>query len=77
MLLKPTIFGLLGVSLLISRSFEDGALYDGPRQVRRDYVATVIAGGSGMNKRLLVNGVGITPEYAAGSRRRATGFARV
>jgi spermidine synthase len=55
-----TIIGLLGVSLLISRSFEDGALYDGPRQVRRDYVATVIAGGSGMNKRLLVNGIGIT-----------------
>jgi len=55
-----TIVGLLAGSLLISRSFEDGALYDGPRQVKRDHVATVIAGGSDMNKRLLVNGVGIT-----------------
>jgi len=52
--------GLLGVSILISRGFEDDAFHDGPRQVRRDHVATVIAGGRDMNKRLLVNGVGIT-----------------
>jgi spermidine synthase len=52
--------GLLGVSILISRSFEDGASYNGPRQVRRDHVATVIAAGSGMEKQLLVNGIGIT-----------------
>jgi spermidine synthase/MFS family permease len=55
-----TAIGLLGVSILISRSFEDGASYNGPRQVRRDHVATVIAAGSGMDKQLLVNGVGIT-----------------
>src|SRR5438094_46528 len=48
------------VSILISRGFEDDAFHDGPRQVRRDHVATVIAGGRDMNKRLLVNGVGIT-----------------
>jgi spermidine synthase len=55
-----TAIALLGVSILISRSFEDGASYNGPRQVRRDHVATVIAAGSGMDKTLLVNGVGIT-----------------
>jgi len=52
--------GLLGVSILISRSFEDGAFDTGPRQVRRDHVATVIAAGAGMDKQLLVNGIGIT-----------------
>jgi spermidine synthase len=52
--------GLLGVSILISRSFEDGAFDTGPRQVRRDHVATVIAAGTGMDKQLLVNGIGIT-----------------
>ena len=54
-----TTIGLLGVAILIGRSFED-ALYNGPQQVRRDHVATVIATGSGMDKHLLVNGVGIT-----------------
>ena len=34
-------------------------LYPGA-QVRRDHTATVIAAGEGMNKRLLVNGMGIT-----------------
>ena len=31
-----------------------------PREVRRDYTATVVATGTGMNRQLLVNGVGIT-----------------
>ena len=31
------------------------------RKVLRDSTATVIATGTGMDKRLLVNGVGITP----------------
>ena len=31
-----------------------------PREVRRDYAATVVATGTGMNRQLLVNGVGIT-----------------
>jgi spermidine synthase len=52
--------GLLGVSILISRSFEDGTSDNGPHQIRRDHVATVIAAGRGMDKSLLVNGVGIT-----------------
>jgi predicted membrane-bound spermidine synthase len=55
-----TSIGLLAMSILISRSFEDGAFYQGPQQVRRDHVATVIAAGTGMDKRLLVNGIGIT-----------------
>jgi spermidine synthase len=59
-IMLATAIGLLGVSILISRSFEDGAFYDGPYQVRRDHVATVIAAGSGMDKVLLVNGIGIT-----------------
>jgi predicted membrane-bound spermidine synthase len=52
--------GLLGVSILISRSFEDGDFYSGPQQIKRDHVATVIAAGSGMEKNLFVNGIGIT-----------------
>jgi spermidine synthase len=52
--------GLLGVSILISRRFEDGDIYTSPQQVRRDHVATVIAAGTGMDKQLLVNGIGIT-----------------
>src|SRR5215471_20931726 len=55
-----TAIGLLGVSILVSRGFEDSAFYNGPQQVRRDHVATVIAAGSGMDKQLLVNGIGIT-----------------
>jgi predicted membrane-bound spermidine synthase len=31
-----------------------------PREVRRDYTATIVATGTGMNRQLLVNGVGIT-----------------
>jgi hypothetical protein len=55
-----TAIALLAVSILISRSLEDGASYNGPHQVGRDYMATVIAAGRGMDKNLLVNGVGIT-----------------
>jgi spermidine synthase len=43
-----------------SRSYEDGRFYHGPHEVRRDHVATVVAYGEGMGKRLLVNGVGMT-----------------
>src|SRR5262249_31760052 len=52
--------GLLGLSIWVSRGFEDGVFYTGPQEIRRDHVATVIAAGSGMDKHLLVNGVGIT-----------------
>jgi spermidine synthase len=58
-ILAPAI-GLLAVSTVISRSFEDGTFYTGSRQIRRDHVATVIAAGSGRDKKLFVNGIGIT-----------------
>jgi spermidine synthase len=52
------VFGaLILVLFLVSRSFDD-TLPD--RQVLRDSTATVIATGSGMEKRLLTNGVGMT-----------------
>jgi predicted membrane-bound spermidine synthase len=44
----------------VSRSYEDLAGYGGARAVHRDPVATAIAYGSGMQRQLLVNGVGIT-----------------
>jgi len=51
---------LFAFSIFVSRGYEDGSLYSGPHEVRRDHVATVIAYGEGMDKRLLVNGVGMT-----------------
>jgi spermidine synthase len=45
------------VLIFISHGFEDQFQH---RQVRRDNTATIIATGEGMNKRLLVNGMGIT-----------------
>ena len=45
--------------LLIATTRDYETLYPGAR-VRRDHTATVIAAGQGMDKRLLVNGVGIT-----------------
>jgi len=51
---------LFAFSIFVSRGYEDGSFYSGPYEVRRDHVATVIAYGEGMDKRLLVNGVGMT-----------------
>jgi spermidine synthase len=51
---------LFAFSIFVSRGYEDGSFYSGPHEVRRDQVATVIAHGEGMDKRLLVNGVGMT-----------------
>jgi spermidine synthase len=51
---------LFAFSIFVSRGYEDGRFYSGPHEVRRDHVATVIAYGEGMDKRLLVNGVGMT-----------------
>jgi spermidine synthase len=51
---------LVAFSVTVSRGYEDGVLYEGPREVRRDYVATVMAYGEGMDKQLLVNGIGMT-----------------
>jgi predicted membrane-bound spermidine synthase len=48
------------VSVFVSRGYEDGVLAVGPREVRRDNVASVIAFGEGMKKQLMVNGVSIT-----------------
>ena len=46
--------GSVGVLL----SYEDGALYK-HGEVRRDYVASVISYGQGVDKKLLVNGIGV------------------
>jgi predicted membrane-bound spermidine synthase len=59
-LFAPPVAALFVVSCLVSRSYEEGAYADGPREVYRDHVATAIAYGEGMRKGLLVNGVGIT-----------------
>ena len=52
-----TVIGLLSCALFTSRSYEE--LYDNC-VIRRDATATVTSMGTGMNKRLLVNGIGIT-----------------
>ena len=51
---------LLVLSFAFGRSYESGAAGHRAFETRRDYAATAIAFGSGMGKRLLVNGVGIT-----------------
>jgi spermidine synthase len=51
---------LLLCGALVSRSYEDLAGAGEPRAVHRDPVATAIAYGSGMDRHLLVNGIGIT-----------------
>jgi spermidine synthase len=55
------LIALVGVVLgaFYIRTFEDPGLY-AHAQVYRDHTATVIASGEGMNRRLLVNGIGIT-----------------
>jgi len=50
---------LLLASAFVSVTYEDGGLYPG-EVVRRDCTATVISYGQGLDKRLLVNGIGIT-----------------
>lgn len=51
---------LLAFSTFVSRGYEDGIAYQRPYEIRRDQTATVTAFGQGMNKRLLVNGIGMT-----------------
>ena len=51
---------LFAFSTFVSRDYEDGSLFERPNEIRRDHVATATAFGQGMNKRLLVNGVGMT-----------------
>ncbi len=50
---------LLIAGALFARTYEDGVFY-GPCEIRRDYVGTTIAYGSGFEKKLRVNGVGMT-----------------
>jgi spermidine synthase len=50
---------VLVVLASVAKTFEDPPS-DSHGEVRRDHVATVISSGTGMQKRLLVNGVGIT-----------------
>lgn len=50
---------LLLCSVFVNVSYEEGTPWKGA-EVRRDHTATVISYGEGLEKRLLVNGVGIT-----------------
>lgn len=56
---RPLGIALTGSALilLVTRSYADLL---SPREVRRDYEATVVATGEGMHKQLLVNGYGMT-----------------
>ncbi|MEZ6037287.1 MAG: hypothetical protein R3F29_07385 [Planctomycetota bacterium] len=49
----------LGLGAFVVRTHEDPSLHEGC-EVRRDHVATVVSFGEGRDKRMLVNGVGIT-----------------
>jgi spermidine synthase len=49
------------VSTLVSASYEDGPPGI-PAEVRRDHTATVVSYGEDLDKRLLVNGIGITSQ---------------
>jgi spermidine synthase len=58
-IVAPTV-ALLLFSIFVSRSYEDGVLYNGPQETHRDHVASVTAYGVGMSKKLMVNGISIT-----------------
>jgi hypothetical protein len=58
-IVAPSI-ALLLFSIFVSRSYEDGVLYNGPQETHRDHVASVTAYGVAMSKNLMVNGIGIT-----------------
>jgi spermidine synthase len=45
-------------SLFVAHSLEEGP--EPSSEIRRDYTATVVSAGHGMNKQLLVNGIGMT-----------------
>ncbi len=51
--------GGLWLGVTVTRTHEDPSLHDGC-EVRRDHVATVVSFGEGREKRMLVNGIGIT-----------------
>jgi len=63
---RPATLGAAGAGVLVLTlavavvtTHEDPAVY-GSAEVRRDHVASVVSTGTGMDRRLLVNGVGIT-----------------
>jgi spermidine synthase len=56
---RLTVAAVIGSLVLIGFTRDFETLYPGAI-VRRDHTATVIAAGTGMHKRLLVNGMGIT-----------------
>jgi spermidine synthase len=51
--------GLLLLAVTYTSTYEDPRLYD-HAVVRRDHIATVVSEGEGMDKQLLVNGIGLT-----------------
>jgi len=52
---------LVACALFVNVSYEDPCTWSASRcEVRRDYAATVVSTGEGMEKRMLVNGIGIT-----------------
>ncbi len=52
---------LLVCALFVNVSYEDPCTWTSSRcEVRRDYAATVVSTGEGMQRRMLVNGIGIT-----------------
>jgi spermidine synthase len=53
-------YGAMVGALAIVLSSRDYYEYFGHREVRRDHTATVVATGEGMQRRLLVNGIGMT-----------------
>jgi predicted membrane-bound spermidine synthase len=59
LLTLPFVILFMIVGSLLATTYEEKTLYRNA-EIRRDYTATVISEGSGMSKRLLVNGVGIT-----------------
>ncbi len=59
-ILAVTGLAVLIVCIFFRRAYDDASLYPPPVEVRRDYVASVVASGSGMDRSLTVNSVGIT-----------------
>jgi spermidine synthase len=61
MALGLTAFAELSIALFVSTSYEEKILRTRPEAiVRRDYAASVLSYGEGLNKYLLVNGMGMT-----------------
>jgi spermidine synthase len=57
---KLKFLSAVGLAMLLARISHDYEKKYPVREVRRDYTATVIAAGKGMDRELLVNGIGMT-----------------